>query len=53
MNNELGIYTIDTGFCRDIFDAAYLWAQARIAALEADGNPAVAAILASSPAARP
>lgn len=24
MNNELGIYTIDTGFCRDIFDAAYL-----------------------------
>ena len=37
----------------EIFDAAYLWAQQRIAALEADGNSAIAAIVASGTAARP
>jgi NTE family protein len=30
----------------EIFDASYLWARQRIAALEADGNSAIAAILA-------
>ena len=30
----------------EIFEASYAWAQARIAALEADGNSAIAAILA-------
>ena len=37
----------------EIFEASYLWARARIAALEADGNPAIAAILASGGAATP
>ena len=30
----------------EIFDASYAWAQARIGALEAEGNSAIAAILA-------
>ncbi len=37
----------------EIFDASYLWAQERIAALEADGNSAIAAILAGYTAAGP
>jgi NTE family protein len=32
----------------EIFDASYLWARQAIAALEADGNPAIAAILGAS-----
>jgi len=34
----------------EIFDASYLWARQRIAALEADGNSAIAAILAGGSA---
>jgi NTE family protein len=34
---------------KEIFDTAYLWTQQRITALEAEGNPAIAAILASRP----
>ncbi len=37
----------------EIFDASYIWAQERLAALEADGNSAIAAILASSATAQP
>jgi NTE family protein len=37
----------------EIFNASYLWARARIAVLEADGNPAVAAILAGGRASAP
>jgi NTE family protein len=32
----------------EIFDASYLWARQTIAALEAEGNSAIAAILGSS-----
>ena len=32
----------------EIFDASYLWAREAIAALEAEGNPAIAAILATA-----
>ncbi len=34
---------------KEIFDTAYLWTQQRITTLEAEGNPAIAAILASRP----
>ena len=37
----------------EIFDASYLWARERLARLEADGNSAIAAILASAAAAKP
>jgi NTE family protein len=37
----------------EIFNASYLWARERIVALEADGNPAIAAILGGRPAAGP
>jgi NTE family protein len=32
----------------EIFDAAYLWAREAIAAVEAEGDPALAAILATA-----
>jgi NTE family protein len=32
----------------EIFEASYLWARAAVAALEAEGNPAIAAILATA-----
>jgi NTE family protein len=37
----------------EIFEASYLWARERLAALETDGNAAIAAIVASAAAARP
>jgi NTE family protein len=37
----------------EIFDASYLWARVHIAALEADGNAAIAAILAGGRASAP
>jgi NTE family protein len=37
----------------EIFEASYRWAQTSIAALEADGNSAIAAILASRDTAKP
>jgi NTE family protein len=37
----------------EIFDASYLWAKARIAALEAEGNLAIAAILSGGRATAP
>jgi NTE family protein len=44
----LGVDVTDFDRHTDIFQASYLWAQQVIAALEAEGNPALAAILASS-----
>ena len=32
----------------EIFEASYLWARERLAALETDGNAAIAAIVASA-----
>src|SRR4029079_12076293 len=37
----------------EIFDASYAWAQARISALEGEGNSAIAAILAGGRATAP
>jgi NTE family protein len=37
----------------EIFEAAYFWARERLAALEADGNSAIAAILAGAVRAKP
>jgi NTE family protein len=37
----------------EIFDASYVWARERLAALEAGGNSAIAAMLASGTASRP
>ena len=46
-----GIDVTDFDFHTEIFDASYLWARATIAALEAEGNPAITAILATGAAA--
>ena len=42
-----GVEVTDFDRHADIFDATYLWAREAIAALEAGGNPAIAAILGS------
>jgi NTE family protein len=42
-----GIDVTDFDLHTEIFDASYLWAQQAIAALEAEGNSAIAAILAT------
>jgi NTE family protein len=44
-----GVEVTDFDRHADIFDATYLWAREAIAALEAGGNPAIAAILGSKP----
>jgi NTE family protein len=46
-----GIDVTDFDLHTEIFDASYLWAQQAIAALEAEGNSAIAAILATGNAA--
>jgi NTE family protein len=50
----LGIDVTDFDLHAEIFDASYLWAREAIAALEAEANPAIMAILATGkPAADP
>ena len=46
-----GIDVTDFDLHTEIFDASYLWARGAIDALEAEGNPAIAAILATGTAA--
>jgi NTE family protein len=43
----LGIDVTDFDRHTEIFQASYLWARQAIVALEAEGNPAMAAILAA------
>ena len=46
-----GIDVTDFDLHTEIFDASYLWAREAIDALEAEGNSAIAAILATGTAA--